>query len=119
MDDAPGHSRGRVALRLALALPLACVLLVGALWVGQELRAYRAPASSPASTDDGAAQAGAAQPIGQPIQVIQLPPGLTDQVSIAIASPDGAYFVTRTADFTRLALVRVLPAPDDAYLKTD
>src|SRR5438105_1642376 len=124
MDDAPGRSRGRVALRLALALPLACVLLVGALWVGQELRAYRAPASSPAPTDDGAAQtgaaqAGAAQAIGQPIQVIQLPPGLTDQVSIAIASPDGAYFVTRTADFTRLALVRVLPAPDDAYLKTD
>ena len=110
--------------RLALAVPLVCAVIISSLWLGQQLRAYRAPedaAALPAAspTLDASSQAGAPSLRQQPTQFIKLPPGVTDQLGNVVFSPDGTYFVTRSTDFTQLAVVRVRKELDTVTLTSE
>src|SRR6266545_4825911 len=102
MDGGARPTRGAQALRLALALPLACVVLIGSVWLGQSLRVYRSPTESSSPTDEPTSQvAASASPHvqQQPTQFVKFPAGVSAQTSSISPSPDGAYFVGRTTDF--------------------
>ena len=115
---APAHRA--IPLRLALAIPLVCLLLAGALWVGQSLRAYRAPTASPAPTDGPqAAAAPTPQLRQQPTQLVRLPAGFFTQTSSVVPSPDGEYLAGRTTDFSRLAIVHVDHERDALELRSE
>ncbi len=120
MKERPGGPKLHAAGRLAVALPLVCVALIGALWLGQSLRAYRNPAQSPAPSDEVTSGAAAPPAFQQPQQHIDLPTGVaTAAVSNIISSPDGTHLIGRTTDFTRLALINVIPERDALILKSE
>jgi len=113
---------GGAALRLTLALPLACAVVVGSLWVGQSLRSYRAPAQSAAPTDEPLSQA-AATPVpsaAMPVQFIDLPSGVASAKETGwVPSPDGAYLVGRSSSFADLVILRVIANADAPHLKSE
>jgi hypothetical protein len=120
MRERPESRRLPVAARLALALPLVCVVLIGSLWLGQSLRAYRNPAQSPAPSEEVTSGVAAPQVGQQPQQYIELPSGVaTSAAGNFIPSPDGTYLIGRTTDFTSLAIVRVTPERDALKLKSE
>ncbi len=120
MDQRASRPRGAAFLRLALAVPLVCVVLVGALWVGQNLRAYRSPAEPPApSQGQQPAAASTPQIRQQPDQLVTLPAGFLTQAGGAVPSPDGEYLAGRSSDFSRLAIVHVRHERDALTLRSD
>ena len=119
--DRSSYGRLVPALRLALALPLVCAVLIGSLWVGQQLQAFRSSAGDANPSPDPTSQAAAGPEIAQqPIQFIDLPPGVTTSASgTFVPSPDGAYLIGRTTDFTRLAIIHVSAARDALSLRSE
>jgi hypothetical protein len=95
---------GRAA-GLALALPLVCVVLVGALVVGQQLRDARS--GTPDVTTETSAQAAAAPVAMEPTQFIELPAAVN--VETIRSSPDGRYIVASSDNYSRSLLLRVVP----------
>jgi len=115
------EGRASAVLRVVVALPLACVLIVGALWLGQSLRAYRDPAASPAASQEPGGQAAASptpQP-GPPMRSIDLPADVARNAGAPVPNADGSYLVGRTADYKSLAVIRVIADRDALNLRSE
>jgi hypothetical protein len=93
------------AAGLALALPLVCVVLVGALVAGQRLRDARS--GTPDVTTEQSGQAGAAPVAAEPTQFIELPAAVN--VETVRSSPDGRHIVASSDNYSRSLLLRVVP----------
>src|SRR5881628_990202 len=119
--EAPRSDARSSVLRLALALPLACAVIIGALWLGQSLRTYREPAASPAPSEEPGPQAGASpapQPL-PPMQSIDLPPDVARNAGAPVPNADGTYLVGQTADYKSLAVIRLIADRDALNLKSE
>ena len=119
--EAPRSDARSSVLRLALALPLACAVIIGALWLGQSLRTYREPAAPPAPSEEPGAQAGASpapQPL-PPMQSIDLPPDVARNAGAPVPNADGTYLVGQTADYKSLAVIRLIADRDALNLKSE
>lgn len=103
------------AVRLALALPLVCVVLVSALVIGQQLRGARSAA--PDATPELSAQAAAAPTPKEPLQQVELPTAVN--VETVSPSPDGRHLVAHSDNYSRSLLFRVLPNSVGVPLTTE